>query len=166
MSQTPPPPTGGDSEQPPPTTPYPQQPAPQGWQPGWQESWQPSVGGPTPGQPPPGQSPYGQPPNPQVPYGTPQFPGYGPMAPDHPQATTVLILGILGLVVCQVISPFAWVMGNRVIREIDASGGTIGGRSNANAGRICGIVGTALIGLGFLVVVGVIIVAIASAASA
>ena len=62
----------------------------------------------------------------------------------------MLILGILGLVLCQVISPFAWVMGNRVVREIDASGGQLGGRSTANAGRICGIVGTALLAVGLL----------------
>jgi hypothetical protein len=165
MSQTPPPPpAGGDPEQPPPTTPYAQQPAPQGWQPGWQESWQPTTGAPTPGQPPYGQPPYGQP-NPQVPYGAPQGPAYGAFAPDHPQATLVLILGILGLVLCQVISPFAWVMGNRVIREIDASGGAVGGRSAANAGRICGIIGTALIGLGLLIVVGVIVAAIIGTAA-
>ena len=28
-----------------------------------------------------------------------------------------------GLVVCGLVGPFAWVIGNRVIREIDASGG-------------------------------------------
>ena len=143
MSETPPPPAGGEPDPPPPTTPYPQQPgqqpAPQGWQPGWQPSWQPTTGGPSPGQP-----PYGQPPNPQVPYGAPQL-TYGPVLPDHPQATTVLILGIVGLVVCGIAGPFAWVMGNRVVREIDASGGTIGGRSTANVGRILGIVATVLI---------------------
>lgn len=161
MSETPPPPSGGDADQPPPpTTPYSQQPAPQGWQPGWQESWQPTTGGPGAGQP-----PYGQPPNAQGPYGAP-MPAYGPIAPDHPQATTVLILGILGLVLCQLISPFAWVMGNRVIREIDASGGTMGGRTSANAGRICGIVGTALIGIGLLIGLAVVIVAIAGVATA
>jgi len=69
---------------------------------------------------------------------------------DHPSSTTVLVLGILGLVVCQVLSPFAWVMGNRVVREIDASAGRLGGRSMANAGRICGIIGTILIGVGLL----------------
>jgi hypothetical protein len=96
-------------------------------------------------QPPPPQPPYGgQPPNP---YGAAPA-GFG--APDHPQATTVLVLGILGLVLCQVISPFAWVMGNRVVREIDASAGRLGGRSMANAGRICGIIGTILIGVGLL----------------
>ena len=86
-------------------------------------------------------------------------PAYGPSsAPWHPpvehrSATTVLVLGILGLVACQAISPFAWVMGNRVVREIDASGGQLGGRSAANAGRICGIVGSVLLGLSVLLLV-------------
>ena len=79
-------------------------------------------------------------------YGAPPYGGFA--APDHQQAVLVLILGILGLVLCQVISPFAWVMGNRVVAEIDASNGQLGGRSTANAGRICGIVGTFLLGSG------------------
>jgi hypothetical protein len=93
--------------------------------------------------------PYGQPQWQQPPYG--QSPYGAVPGPDHPQATTVLVLGILGLVLCGLIAPFAWVMGNRVVAEIDASGGRIGGRSAANAGRICGIVGSVLIGLGLLV---------------
>lgn len=179
MSETPPPPpSGGDAEPPPPTTPYAQQPnpqqpnpqqsAPQGWQPGWQPSWQPTTGDPAAGQQ-PGQ-PYGQPPyghpNPQVPYGSPQVPGYAPFAPDHPQATLVLILGILGLVLCQVISPFAWVIGNRVVREIDVSNGTVGGRSAANAGRICGIIGTILIGFVLLCAAALIVIGVATTATA
>jgi hypothetical protein len=94
-------------------------------------------------QQPPPQQPYG--------YGQPYYPPQ-----DHPQTTTVLVLGILGLVVCQVMSPIAWIMGNRVLREIDASGGRYGGRGNVNAGRICGIIGTVLIGitLGGLVLIG------------
>jgi hypothetical protein len=101
-----------------------------------------------PPTPPPAQPPYGDyPVHPygQPPYGQPPYGGFA--APDHPQAMLVLILGILGLVMCQVISVVAWVMGNRVLAEIDASGGRVGGRSTANAGRICGIVGTALLGL-------------------
>jgi hypothetical protein len=112
-----------------------------------------------PPPPPPGQPPYG-PPNP---YGAP---AYGFMVPEHPQATTVLILGILGLVLCQVISPFAWVMGNRVVSEIDASNGQLGGRSQANAGRICGIVGTLLVGLILLFMVGSVAVYLIAVASA
>jgi hypothetical protein len=92
------------------------------------------------------QPPYGSPP-PQYPYGPPPV-GFG--APEHRQASTVLVLGILGLVLCQLISPFAWVMGNRVVGEIDASAGQLGGRTQANAGRICGIVGTCLLGAGII----------------
>jgi uncharacterized membrane protein YjgN (DUF898 family) len=86
---------------------------------------------------------------PQPPYGPPTY--YS--QPDHPQATTVLALGILGLVLCQVLAPVAWVMGNRVVREIDESHGQWGGRSSANAGRICGIVGTLMMIGGFVVLV-------------
>ena len=70
---------------------------------------------------------------------------------DHPRATTALVLGILGLVLCQVLSPFAWVVGGRAVREIDASHGALGGRGSANAGRILGIVGTALLVLALVV---------------
>ncbi len=78
-------------------------------------------------------------------------PAYQP-PPNHPQSNTVLILGILGLVVCQILGPFAWTMGNRVLAEIDASGGQVGGRETANVGRILGIVSTVLLGLGVLMV--------------
>ncbi|MEP6814051.1 MAG: DUF4190 domain-containing protein [Marmoricola sp.] len=91
---------------------------------------------------------------PNQPYQPPYQPQYQ-VLPDHPQATTVLVLGILGLVLCGVIAPFAWTMGNRVQGEIDASRGTLGGRSSANAGRIMGIIGTVL-----LIVYGVVIVGI------
>lgn len=91
-------------------------------------------------------------------YPTAPQPGYPAMPPaNHPQATTVLVLGILGLVVCGILAPIAWVMGNRVVAEIDASGGTMGGRENANIGRILGIIGTVLIGLSLLVVIGVFV---------
>ena len=85
-----------------------------------------------------------QPPNP---YGPPPV-GFG--APEHPRATLVLILGIVSLVVCGLVGPFAWTMGNRVVREIDASNGQLGGRSQANAGRICGMVATIMMGVGLL----------------
>ena len=129
----------------------------------------PPPSGSDPNQPPnpyqptqPYSQPYQQPYQQQPPYGGPQ---YGAAAQDHPQSTTVLVLGILGLVVCGLIAPFAWVMGNRVVREIDASNGTIGGRGNANAGRICGIIGTCLVGLGLVFLVFVVIVAAAGSTS-
>ncbi len=75
--------------------------------------------------------------------------GYGGLPQqEHPQGTIVLILGILGLVTCQVLSPIAWAMGNRALAEIDAAPGRYGNRSVVNIGRICGIVGCVLLGLG------------------
>ena len=115
-----------------------------------------------PPTPPPGQPPYGDYPANQ--YGQPPFGGFAP--PDHQQAVLVLILGIVGIVVCGLVAPVAWVMGNRVVAEIDASNGQIGGRSTANAGRICGIVGTCIIGLSLLVIVGAIIVVLIGASTA
>jgi uncharacterized membrane protein YjgN (DUF898 family) len=82
-------------------------------------------------------------------------PPYAAPPPNHPQAITVLVLGILGLVVCGIIGPFAWVMGNRVVGEIDASHGTVGGRTEANIGRILGIVATVLLVVGVVAVIGV-----------
>lgn len=71
-------------------------------------------------------------------------PSYGP---DHPQAVTVLVLGVLGAASFGLLAPVAWVLGSRVVREIDASQGYLGGRGPAQAGRVLGIVGTLLFGL-------------------
>ncbi|MCW2789151.1 MAG: hypothetical protein JWP56_1454 [Aeromicrobium sp.] len=82
--------------------------------------------------------------------------------PKHPQSTTALVLGIVGIVACGVVAPFAWVIGGRAVREIDASPGTYGGRSEANTGKILGIVGTALLVLGILALIVLVIVAVAA----
>jgi hypothetical protein len=87
----------------------------------------------------------------------------GPPA-DHPQATTVLVLGIVGLVggvffgLPFVVSPVAWVMGRRALREIDASGGALGGRSNAQAGYVLGIIGTVLLALAVVALILILVV--------
>jgi hypothetical protein len=145
------PPYGEPSEPPYP----PQQPYPGAYQGGYQQPGQP-------GQPypPPGQQPYQQP---YPPYGYPVAP------PEHPKAMTSMVLGILGLVMCQIASPFAWAMGKRTVAEIDASGGRLGGRGQAQTGYILGIVGTCLLGVGvvFLLIwfVGFIVLALGTAAS-
>ena len=84
---------------------------------------------------------------------------------DHPQTTTILILGILGLALCQVLGPFAWSMGNKALREIDASNGQLGGRDTTNVGRILGIIATAILVLGVVVVLFFIVVGIYSASA-
>jgi len=139
----------GDGPTPPeePTAPQQSQPGPGQAGPG-----QPGPGQPGPGQPGQEQPGYwqqqaqGQ----QQPYPPPPgYPAHGQVqyAPDHPKATTSLVLGILGVVLCQVIAPFAWSMGKRTLNEIDASQGRLGGRGAAQAGYVLGIVGTVLLGL-------------------
>jgi len=54
----------------------------------------------------------------------------------------VLIWGIVGVSCCAVGAPIAWIRGRRVLREIAASGGTMGGRSAALVGYVLGIIGT------------------------
>jgi hypothetical protein len=70
--------------------------------------------------------------------------------PEHPKAMTAMVVGIIGIVMCQVASPFAWAIGKRAVNEIDASGGRLGGRGQAQAGYILGIIGTILLGLGLV----------------
>jgi len=77
----------------------------------------------------------------------------------------VLILGILGIVVCGLIAPFAWRMGKRTVDEIDASQGRLGGRGSAQAGYVLGLIGTVLLGLGLLFLVVVVVIAIIGAAT-
>ena len=86
------------------------------------------------------QNPYGQPSYGQQPYGQPT----GPVG-NHPQAVTVLVLGIVGLVCCSILGPVAWYMGNKTVKEIDAAPGQYGGRDLAKIGMILGIIGTVLL---------------------
>jgi hypothetical protein len=105
-------------------------------------------------EPPQYGQPYGQQPPAQPPYGSAPGYGYPGQAPvNHPQATTALVLslvGLVGLFVCGlplVLAPFGWRMGARVVREIDANPGMYGGRDQANAARIIGLIGTVLLAL-------------------
>ena len=58
----------------------------------------------------------------------------------------MLVLGILSLVACGILGPFAWNMGNKAIREIDADPGVVyRNRGNVTAGRLCGMIGCAVL---------------------
>jgi uncharacterized membrane protein YjgN (DUF898 family) len=94
----------------------------------------------------------------------PQFP-YGRPPQDHPQTTTILVLGICSLVLCQVLGPIAWSMGSKALREIDASQGQLGGRDTVNVGRILGIVSTILMALALVLVLVVLVIALAGVSS-
>jgi uncharacterized protein DUF4190 len=88
------------------------------------------------------------------PYGGGQ-PGWRPPGPyrDDSQATTALVLGIVGLVVCELVAPFALVIGRNSMRRIDQSGGQLGGRGKAQAGFVMGLIGTVLLAIGIVVVI-------------
>lgn len=83
----------------------------------------------------------------------PQFPQESGAYPEASQATTILVLGIIGIILCQVLGPIAWVMGNNELAAIDAGRRTPENRGTANAGRILGIIGTVLLALSILAVI-------------
>jgi hypothetical protein len=153
-----------DGAPPEPTAPLP------GWQPQWQPGWQPGPGQPGYGQP--GPQGYGQPPAGPPGYGPPPGPPPGWYAgpppyrlPDHPEATKALVVGIIALVggfTCYLpllLGPWAWVVGRRVMREIDAEPGRWDGRSQGLGGYVMGIVATVFLALGIVVLVGFLLFA-------
>jgi hypothetical protein len=83
---------------------------------------------------------------------------------EHPDGTTVLILGVLSLVMCQVLGPVAWIMGNRAIAEIDGNPSAYTNRGSVQAGRICGIISSCLI-IAAVVVVAIVLIALAAASA-
>lgn len=128
----------GDPDEQTPPTPEPVPPsAPPGYAP-------PGYGAPGYGPPGYGAPGYG-PPAPG--YGAPPVGyGYGALQEDHPQGVAILILGILGLVTCQILGIVAWVMGNKALAEIDADPARYKNRGMVQAGRICGIVAVCILG--------------------
>lgn len=90
--------------------------------------------------------------NPPMPPAAP-VPGGPGMPARHPDSNLVLILGILGLLVCQVLSPIAWIKGNSALREIRSNPGSFTGESEANIGRILGIIGTIVLVFAVVIVI-------------
>ncbi len=66
------------------------------------------------------------------------------------RGTLILTLGILSLVCCSPLGPVAWLLANSDIKLMDAGVMDRMGRDTTSAGRICGIIGTVLMGLGCL----------------
>ncbi len=126
-------------------------------------------GPPDPEQVPPSYQPY----SPQPPaYGPPPPAPYGygaPALPDHPQVGTAFVLGLVSLIggfACGlpiVAGPFAWAMGARVRKDIDAAPGQYGGREKATAAMVMGMVASGLLALALLVIVVAVIAIVAAA---
>ena len=89
----------------------------------------------------PQQPPYQPPQQPPPPYGYGYQQPFQPPVPNHPSAMTAMVLGIIGLAgiatcggVTLVLSPFAWAIGGKAVKEIDAAPpGSYAGREQANA---------------------------------
>ena len=81
---------------------------------------------------------------------SPPPPSPGGMYPEQSQAATVLVLGILSIVLCQLLGPVAWKLGSDELRAIREARRPPDGLGLAQAGRICGIVGSCLLGLALL----------------
>jgi hypothetical protein len=99
--------------------------------------------------PPPPNQP-GQP----IPYGQ----NYPMVQQEHPQGTTVLVLGIVGIFfgIC---APIAWYLGNKAMKEIRASGQTYSNEQSVNIGRILGMVFTIIyiVSIAFFILFAIII---------
>jgi hypothetical protein len=72
------------------------------------------------------------------PYGAPQ---------STSNATLILVLGILSIVCIPILGPVAWILGNNALASGTVPPAQIG---QVNAGRICGMIGSALIILGII----------------
>ncbi len=85
----------------------------------------------------------------------PGYAAYGP-PPNHPQAVTAFVLGLVGLVVCTPVGIGGLVIGGRVRKEIDAAPGQYSGRGLATAGWVLGIISVVLLALAVVfVIIGV-----------
>jgi uncharacterized membrane-anchored protein len=62
--------------------------------------------------------------------------------------TTALVLGILGLVLCGFLAPFAWYIGTKAYEET--------GDGMAKAGQILGIIGTVLLVISVIAVLALL----------
>lgn len=98
------------------------------------------------------------------PYGA--APMWGAQRPEAPNAILILIFGILGIVVMPILAPVAWYMGSKSRSEMQGQPpGTFENEGAVTAGWICGIIGTILLAIYVLVVIGMIIVLIAAAST-
>lgn len=132
---------------------------------GQQHGGQPYGGQPYGGQSGQAYPPYGAPGAP-----APGYNAYGPYGgfasgAEHPQGTLILVLGIVGLVLCQLAGPVAWIMGRNALREMDASGQQFTNRGQVKAGMICGIIATVVTALVIVLYIAMIAGLLASSST-
>jgi len=77
----------------------------------------------------------------------------------------ILVLGILGLIMCQPLGIVAWIMGNGDLKAIAAGAMDPAGKDMTNIGRILGIIASVLLALGIVFCILFFIVGIGAAAA-
>ncbi|MGC4047510.1 MAG: DUF4190 domain-containing protein [Armatimonas sp.] len=78
--------------------------------------------------------------------------------PSPVSGTTPMVLGILGIVLCQILAPVAWILGANALKILDSNPNyDQSQRGNALAGKIMGIIGTVLLVLTGFAWVGIMI---------
>jgi TRAP-type C4-dicarboxylate transport system permease small subunit len=70
--------------------------------------------------------------------------------PESSQATTALVLGILGLICCQPLGIIAWVLANKELEGIRSGLRNPDNQGMATAARVLGIIGAVFLALGIL----------------
>lgn len=78
--------------------------------------------------------------------------------PEHPDATTVLVLGLVGLFVCVIAAPFAWIKGNKAMADVEA--GRYAETSSLKIGRLLGMIGTIFAGASLIIGLLIIIMGV------
>jgi hypothetical protein len=68
-----------------------------------------------------------------------------PVNIDDSQATTIFVLGLMSLLACQVLGPFAWYLGRQYLEGCREAG--VEPHSQAVAGHIMGIIGTVFLAI-------------------
>ena len=81
---------------------------------------------------------------------------------EHPNAVLSLVLGIIGLLFLQVLSPVAWYVAAKGKRQMAESPGRWRPSGTLTAGLVLGIIGTIFLGLAVAFIVGMIMLMIAS----
>lgn len=85
---------------------------------------------------------------------------YGYSLPEHPDATTVLVLGGLGTI-CAVTAPFAWYLGSKARREMAEQPGRWAPSTGLNVGWVLGILVTLLVLLGVVAMIAMVALGLA-----
>lgn len=76
--------------------------------------------------------------------------------PEGSQATTALVMAILGIVCCGPLAIVGWVMANNELAGIAAGRRNPSNEGSAKAARVVGIIGTVLWAIGIIVGAGLI----------